>query len=111
MNKNKYLYLYIIIMIIIGIIQIIDWYYGSEDPIWHLLFYIYIIPIISFGFGIMDSQLLTPFISFVMTFLIYIIFGNGGLNFDLDGLKLCILPFITTLIGVGIRKLQIKYKL
>lgn len=108
--KNKYTYAYLLIMILIGIIQIIDWYYGSEDPIWHLLFYLYIIPVISFMFGILEPKLLIPFICFIMTFLIYIIFGNGGLHFDLGGLKISIIPFITSFIGVGIKRV-LKYKL
>ena len=48
-NKRKYIF-YLLSVIAVGAVQLLDWYFGSEDPIWHVFFYIIVIPVISFIF-------------------------------------------------------------
>ena len=107
-ENYKYIFFYILIIICIGIWQLLDWYFGLEDPIWHLLFYIWIIPILSLVFGIFVSNykkcFLMPFIAYITNIIVYIIFANGGLSFDIEALYLSIIPFFAMIVGIIIRK-------
>ncbi len=37
-NKRNYI-LYFFSMLAVGAAQLLDWYFGSEDPIWHIFLY------------------------------------------------------------------------
>ena len=81
-NKRKYI-LYFLSMLAVGAAQLLDWYFGSEDPIWHIFFYIVLIPIISLIFTLLIKEkgialYLFPFYSVLCTAIIYICMGNGG---------------------------------
>ena len=111
--KNKFLiinFIYLLIMLGFGIWQILDWYYGSEDPIWHLFFYFLFIPFASALYGCLmgDSKrwYLVPFVSYFATCTIYIFFANGGYKgIDFGAFELSIIPFVACIGGVVLRKI------
>jgi hypothetical protein len=81
-NKKRYIF-YALTLFAMGIFQLVDWYFGSEDPIWHVFFYIILIPVASFLFtvGIKEKCLtlfLFPLYCVCCTAVVYVAMGNGG---------------------------------
>ncbi len=81
-NKRKYIF-YLLSVIAVGAVQLLDWYFGSEDPIWHVFFYIIVIPVISFIFTLSVrekclSLFIFPFYCVLCTAVVYVCMGNGG---------------------------------
>ena len=105
---------YNLIIIGLGLWQLIDWHFGSEDPIWHIFFYIVVIPIISFIYGIRIGDkkncFIMPFIAYLVNLIVYIFMANGGFSFEIESLTLCLIPFLAMLIGVIIRKILLFIK-
>lgn len=105
---------YAALMLGTGVWQLLDWRYGSEDPIWHLLFYIFIMPLLSGAFGIAlgggRKAWLFPFLSGGLAAFVYASMANGGLRFDLAGaLELCVPSFIAACAGVALRRLTERF--
>ena len=113
-QKNKYILIYFIIMILIGLYDYIDWYFISVDPIWHIYIYIYIIPILSFLLGLIESNkkyyYIYPILSILATSFIYIFMENGGFSIDKGIIIVNIFSFISTIIGIILGKLIIYIK-
>ena len=94
MKRYKNTFFYIALMAGTGVWQLLDWYFGSEDPIWHLLFYIFIMPFLSFIYGLMEKELawyLKLLIIAVAGAAVYLFMANGGLKFDFESLYI-VLP-------------------
>ena len=108
-KKDKTTLIYILLMLAMGIWQLIDWYFGSEDPIWHILFYIFFMPFLSLYYGMAtgdrkDSWTI-PLLSSCLSALIYVFMANGGISFDSSALQLALPSFIAAFAGVVIRKI------
>ena len=107
-DKKKIIIGYVLLMLGTGVWQLADWYYGNEDPIWHLFFYFLIMPFLSFALGVLIGDdrraLFVPFGSALLSALIYIFFGNGGLSIDVGALQLCVPSFIAAATGVLVRR-------
>ena len=103
MKKYGYTILYILLMTGTGVWQLFDWYYGTEDPIWHLLFYIFVMPFLSFIYGLMEknaSWILKLLIVTVMTVSVYLFMANGGMSLDIEDLYIAVPSLIAGVIGV-----------
>lgn len=85
-RRHKYTVIYLLLMTAFGAVQLVDWYFGSEDPLWHIIFYLFFMPAASFIYAFLAgseiSYLLIPFAAGLMAALIYIFMANGGLAFD-----------------------------
>ena len=110
-HKYKFVFIYTFIIIGLGFWQLIDWYFISEDPIWHIMFYILIIPLISLLYGIFIGDekrcFIMPFVAYVINLLVSIFMANGGYSFEIESLSLCLIPFIFMTIGIIIRKIPL----
>ncbi len=83
MKVRRRFVIFALIMAAIGFFQLADWYFGSEDPIWHVFFYIILIPVISFVFAVSipDKGLVLysfPLYCVLCTAVIYVFMANGG---------------------------------
>lgn len=102
--------IYAALMLGTGVWQLLDWHFGAEDPIWHLLFYLLIMPFLSFGYGFFAGDRYKPWIlpltaGFLSAF-VYAFMSNGGLSLDIVGaLELCVPSAISAFVGVSIRRL------
>ena len=103
-DNKKIILCYVLMMLGTGVWQMADWYYGNEDPLWHLAFYVFAMPFLSFVLGVLTGDdrraLFIPFGSAVLSALIYIFMGNGGFSVDAGALQLCVPSFIAATIGV-----------
>ena len=93
MKKYGYTIFYILLMIGTGVWQLMDWYYGTEDPIWHLLFYIFVMPFLSFIYGLMEKNvewILKLLIVTVLTVSVYLFMANGGMSLDIEDLYIAV---------------------
>ncbi len=112
-NIHKYFIIYILLMIGMGSWQLIDWYFIDGDPLWHILFYILFIPVISFIFSIKVSNIkkyyTIPIFTLFMTSIIYLLMSNGGITIDIWALYFGIISFIVSIIGIIIGKIIIKF--
>ena len=110
-SKYKYIINYILIILGIGIWQLIDWYFITEDPIGHILFYIFLIPLISLLYGIFiggeRNSFIMPVIAYLANLLMYIFMANGGFSFEIESLYISLIPFSSMFIGILIRKIPI----
>ena len=110
-SKYKYIINYILIILGIGIWQLIDWYFITEDPIGHILFYIFLIPLISLLYGIFiggeRNSFIMPVIAYLANLLMYIFMANGGFSFEIESLYISLIPFSSMFIGILIRKISI----
>lgn len=108
-HKYKFVFIYTFIIIGLGFWQLIDWYFISEDPIWHIMFYILIIPVISFLYGICIGNekncFIMPFIAYIINLFVYIFMANGGFSFEKESLYLSVVPLISMAVGIIIRKM------
>ena len=106
----RFLLYYILILIGIGAWQLIDWYFGSEDPTWHLFFYVMVLPVVSFGFGLIagekPSPWIYPFVSLFLTALMYITMGNGGFCSPEGSLQISFPSFLGCAVAVAIRRIH-----
>ena len=102
-KKNIILY-YVLLMLGTGVWQLADWYFGKEDPLWHLLFYFVVMPLLSFVLGVLagdgEKAWRLPFGTALLTALIYVFMANGGFSFDAGALQLCVPSFFATTAGV-----------
>ncbi len=100
--------IYIILMFIIGIIQLINWYLCFDDPLGNILFYIFIIPSISFVLGVLEGNIkryyLIPLIPLALTFFMYVFMANGRFIIDVGAIIFSFISFIVTWFGIGIYK-------
>lgn len=108
--KYKFTILYILSVHLVGIWSIVDWNFGTEDPLWHLVFYIIIIPILSFIFGVIVTKeikvWLIPFIVFISITIIWLVFENGGLALNIEGLHIASIPsIVTSILGIIVNKI------
>ena len=116
-NKRKYIF-YLLSVIAVGAVQLLDWYFGSEDPIWHVFFYIIVIPVISFIFTLSVrekclSLFIFPFYCVLCTAVVYVCMGNGGNALIhgyflepgyFDGIMTILLPpFVGSFLGLAAR--------
>ena len=110
---------YALVMLALGLFQLWDWYHCSEDPIWHIIFFLFIMPIVSLVFAIFNgsrlqkiqksSVLIFPFYALFMAAFVYAFMANGGLyfvrnpelseNFLTETLKISIPTFIAAFLG------------
>ena len=101
---------YLLVMLAMGIWQITDWYFGSEDPIWHLFFYFLFIPFFSFVFGVVVGNVkrwyLVPLIAYFSTCAVYIFMANGGFSVDSWAFELSVIPLTSSSVGVIFRKMM-----
>jgi len=102
-------------MIAMGLVQLWDWYYGSEDPIWHILFYLVIMPLVSLVFALTIGRAhdrhdkfklaLFPLYALLITSLVYLFMANGGVYFirnpelSKDIWKEVLLTFLPSFVG------------
>ena len=99
--------LYAAAMLFCGAAQLIDWYFGSEDPIWHLFFYMLIMPVASFIYGVLPvykvRRWTRPLFAAFMASLVYLLMANGGPSFSILELKsaftLCVPSAAASLVG------------
>ena len=107
--------IYALAMLGMGIWQLLDWYYGAEDPIWHLLFYVFFMPLCSLAYGITAGEhkrpWLIPPVAGLMCALVYVCMANGGFyatygSFS-GALELSVPSFFAALIGVTICRASI----
>lgn len=118
MNRKKFMErygafaLYAALMLATGVWQLLDWHFGAEDPIWHLFFYLLIMPFLSFGFGLFAGDKrkpwILPLLAGLLSAFVYVFMGNGGFSgFSLDGgvLELSAPSVIAASVGVVIRRL------
>ena len=107
-DKKKIIICYVLLMLGTGVWQLTDWYYGNEDPIWHLFFYFLMMPVLSFALGLLVGDdrrfFLIPFGAAVLSALIYIFMANGGFSIDTGALQLCVPTFIAATAGVMLRR-------
>jgi hypothetical protein len=101
---------YAALMLGMGVWQLLDWRYGSEDPIWHIFFYLFIMPLLSGAFGLAlgggRKAWLFPLSSGGLAASVYFFMANGGLRFDLAGaLELCVPSLLAACAGVALRRL------
>lgn len=113
--KYKFTLSYVLLVLLVGLWSILDWKYGCEDPLWHLVFYIIIIPILSFIYGVIALKeiklWLIPFIVFTSITIIWLVFENGGLTFDIEGLHIVSIPsIVASIVGIIFRKIYIYIK-
>ena len=115
MRRYQPLALYALVMAGMGVWQLLDWYYGTEDPIWHLLFYIFLMPLCSLAYGITAGAhkrpWLVPPVAGGTCALVYICMANGGFSVDSDALsgalELSVPSFITAAAGVIICRITL----
>ena len=107
-DKKRIIICYVLLMLGTGVWQLADWYYGNEDPLWHLVFYFFAMPFLSFALGVLTGDdgkaWRIPFVAATLSALIYLFMGNGGLKFGDGALQLCIPSFIAAAAGVIIRR-------
>lgn len=111
-RRHKYTVIYLLLMFVFGAVQLVDWYFGSEDPLWHIFFYLFFMPAASVFYAYLAGSerfcLLIPFIAGLTAALIYIFMANGGLAFDhadADGLLWFSAPsFAAAFTGVLLRR-------
>ena len=119
-GRHRGLAVYVLLMFGSGVWQLLDWHYGTEDPIWHLFFYFLFMPAFSFGYGIFSGNsrkcFLVPFLSGFLTSLVYLFMGNGGFSMDAvslseleSALKLSVPSFFTASVGVILRRIAILF--
>ena len=79
-SKYKLHIIYAWIILAFWIWQILDRYFWFEDPIWHLVFYICLIPLVTFIFGIViwdnSKRWLFPFYAVLVELVVYILLAN-----------------------------------
>ena len=117
-NRYAYFIIYMLCMLACGVIQLLDWYYGSEDPIWHILFYIFFMPLFSLSYGFFAGSeklfFLAPFTAAFLTAFVYIFMANGGFSISITELKsalqLCVPAFVTASAGVILRRIVMVLK-
>ena len=83
MSMKKRYIVFALMSFALGLLQLADWYFGSEDPIWHIFFYIVVIPIASFAFTVSipvrcRTLYFFPIYCALCTAVMYIFMGNGG---------------------------------
>ncbi len=109
--KKKIIVCYVLLMLGTGVWQLADWYFGNGDPLWHLVFYFVVMPVLSFVLGALagDGQnvWLIPFGSACMSALIYIFMANGGFSFDTGALQVCVPSFFGALAGVIVCRVRL----
>ena len=113
MKKYGYTILYILLMAGTGVWQLLDWYYGTEDPIWHLLFYIFIMPFLSFIYGLMYKNvvwIIKLLIVIVLTASVYLFMANGGMSMDVENLYIAVPSLVAGIIGVLINGVINRHK-
>jgi len=107
-DKKKFIICYVLLMLGTGAWQLADWYYGNEDPLWHLIFYFVVMPFLSFALGVFTGDgrnaWCVPLGAAVLSALVYIFMGNGGFSIDTGAFQLCLPSFISATIGVMIRR-------
>lgn len=112
MNKKNTLVYYILVFILLGLWQILDWYFSSEDPIWHIMFYLFFMPAISFTYCVLQGYKYKFYIPVLTTFvcvtLVYIIFANGGLCFDTNCFTLTLPSTALSLFGTFLSRILFK---
>ena len=113
-NKKKIIVCYVLLMLGIGVWQLADWDFGKEDPLWHLVFYFVVMPVLSFLLGVLAGDERNawriPFGSAYLSALIYIFMANGGLSFDTGALQLCFPSFIGALAGVIVCRVRMWWR-
>ena len=110
LKRHFSLVIYALLMFGCGVWQLLDWYYGTEDPIWHLLFYLLFMPALSLAYGFLASGgWLAPFTAGGLTAFVYFFMANGGVSAVSAGelqsaLEVSVPSFLAALAGVMIRK-------
>ena len=85
-SKYKLYIIYTIFMIFFWLWQVIDWWIirAWNDPIWHALFYLALMPLVSFIFWILiwntSKWWIFPFYVLVATLFVFIFFANWWLK-------------------------------
>ena len=116
-KRHFYLVVYAALMLGSGVWQLLDWHYGSEDPIWHLLFYIFFMPAFSLGYGVFSEKgWFAPLIAAFLVAFVYILMANGGFSIDhfstlylQSALELCVPSLIAAFVGVIVRKIVMAF--
>ena len=108
MLRHSSFVVYTALMLGCGIWQLIDWYCGSEDPIWHILFYIFFMPAFSLAYGFLsENSWLAPLIAVFLTASVYIFMANGGFSISTfkSALELCVPSLLASIVGVMLHKI------
>ncbi len=100
-------------MLLCGAVQLIDWYFGSEDPIWHLMFYLLFMPAFSLAYGALGGGgWRAPLIAALLTAFVYFFLANGGVSADSfrpagleAALQLSVPSFLAALAGTAVGKI------
>lgn len=85
-SKYKLYIIYTIFMIFFWLWQVIDWWIirAWNDPIWHVLFYLALMPLVSFIFWILiwntSKWWIFPFYVLVATLFVFVFFANWWLK-------------------------------
>ena len=110
LKGNRFILYYVLFLLGMGIWQLLDWYFGTEDPIWHLFFYLLFIPAASFVFGLIAGEKrypwAYPFLSMFLVGLLYIFMANGGFSIDSGAFQLAVPSFLSCLVAVAIRRIH-----
>jgi len=112
-KEYSYCMIYVALLLVLGVVQLLDWYHGSEDPLWHIFFYIMVIPVISFCFGIYAGDRkeawIFPVFAGILTALVYIFMANGGFSIDRGAWQMGLLSITAAFAGVVVKKIIIKF--
>ena len=107
MSRYRYTLSYMALMLGRGVWQLLDWYHGTEDPIWHLFFYLLFMPAFSLAHG-----RIAPFMAAFLTVFVYLFMANGGSSIEdlrmtdfISASELCVPSVIAASIGVIVRKI------
>ncbi len=100
-------------MLLCGAVQLIDWYFGSEDPIWHLMFYLLFMPAFSLAYGVLGrGGWCAPLIAALLAAFVCLFLANGGVSADSfrpagleAALQLSVPSFLAALAGTAVRKM------
>ena len=102
-KKDRITFIYVLLMLGTGAWQLIDWYFGSEDPLWHLLFYIFFMPFLSLYYAVYAGDRkkawMIPLLSGGLSALVYVFMGNGGFSLDTGALMLAVPSFAAAAAG------------
>ena len=116
-RRHFCLAVYAALMLGSGVWQLLDWHYGSEDPIWHLFFYLLFMPAFSLGYGFLSEDgWLAPFAAAFLAAFAYIFMANGGFSIEHfsmpyveSALELCVPSFVAALAGAIVRKVVMAF--